>query len=111
MRNGVYAMIAMLLSGITPPVYADDGPPSGVSGLGIATTAAFAHVENFAPKTIGACVWMHHGPIPWITVTPELDEYLPDLVLTVYNEAGDDPFDEAKYLCSMMKRKPLGRHR
>ena len=42
---------------------------------------------------IGACVWEQwtwHGPS--ISATLELDEYLPDLAVSVYNEEGDDPW-------------------
>lgn len=47
-------------------------------------------------KVIGICTWMHWGLFPVVLVKPELDEYKPDLVVTVYNQPGDDPWFEAR---------------
>lgn len=76
--------------------FANTAPPSHINTFQIAFATA-KHVFDYTHfKLIGTCVWLDtHGPfhIPYLAFTPELDEYLPDLVVTSFNEAGDDPWD------------------
>lgn len=43
-----------------------------------------------------ACIWL--SPFAGRNVTPLLDHYLPDLVVIVYRNAGDNPWEEARVL-------------
>jgi len=94
--NKAIALACLLL--LPLHVLANDGPapPSHITSLGIATKTA-SHFFNYSHfKIIGACFWWKmtwHGPSFYPTL--ELDEYLPDLVVTVYNGAGNDPWFEA----------------
>jgi integrating conjugative element protein (TIGR03756 family) len=50
---------------------------------------------NYQPP-IRACIWF--SPIAGKNVTPFLDHYLPDFVVVVYRNAGDDPWQEMRTL-------------
>ncbi len=93
-------IFSLLCAGMLSSVYADDSPPDTINGFEISEDVLTYTYENFVEKfrPIGVCVWLHHALIPYITTTPEVDEYLPDLVVSVYNELGDDPFEEANYM-------------
>jgi len=56
------------------------------------------HIFNYSHfKIIGTCVWLQCRVGHCATVvTPELDEYLPDLIVSVYRKKDGDPFWEAK---------------
>lgn len=49
-------------------------------------------------RIIGICEWLHYTPLPKTQTTLEVDEYKPDLIVTVYNQLGDDPWIEANTL-------------
>ena len=73
-------------------------PPGTISTLGIAWDSS-RHVFDYSHfGVIGTCVWLDHGAfgIPYLAFTLELDEYLPDMVVTSFNEEGDDPWDAAR---------------
>lgn len=77
--------------------FGDDSPPSSINSVKMATTIAKHYAEYMRWHPIGMCVWMHWSMFgPYYTYTLELDEYLPDLVVTVFNENGDDPWTETK---------------
>ena len=74
---------------------------SGVSSFNIATKTARSFLKYNRPPYItipvtGVCFWLHEKPIPHMSSTLELSQYLPDLVVTVYPAVGDDPWIEAK---------------
>ncbi len=87
----------LLISAFTTNM-ATTKPPGTISTLGIAWDSA-RHVFDYSHfSVIGTCVWLDHGAfgIPYLAFTLELDEYLPDMVVTSFNEKGDDPWDAAR---------------
>lgn len=79
-------------------ISADTNPPGTINTLDIALTSS-RHVFDYSQfNVIGACVWLDHGDfgVPYLAFTLELDEYLPDMVVTSFNEDGDDPWDAAR---------------
>ena len=78
-------------------VFCNDAPPSEMSTFSMAMAIAPHYMDYMHLKMIGVCAWVHMTPIgPSTSIKPEWDEYLPDLIVTVYNENGDDPWDIAK---------------
>ena len=47
-------------------------------------------------KVIGICFWRSPTGIPF--TTPKVSHYIPDLVVTVYNQVGDDPWTEVNVI-------------
>lgn len=69
----------------------------GVSGLILKHFLQYSHY-----KIIGACSWLKsQGGAPYPYTTLELDEYLPDLVVSVFDKETPDPLWEAGILDSM----------
>lgn len=71
----------------------------GITGQGSVTTAdimlsSLTHfIQTSQPKLIGVCFWWRCQLSGCgIYSTPELDEYLPDLVVSVYNSTGTNPW-------------------
>lgn len=84
-------------------VLANDGPPppTTITSLGIAEKIAAHYIDYVHFKIIGTCTWLHctSGQCKTST-TLELDEYLPDLIVTSYNGNGNNPWLEAQALDS-----------
>lgn len=65
------------------------------------TTATLAlrvlkHVStNSHIRIIGACLWMSTDVLPKVFPAPAIEQYLPDLVVTVSNNPGENPWVEA----------------
>ncbi len=96
----ISALIGLLLlpglglaDGAAPPHRMNSG------GLILAQAKDYFHYSHY--KVIGMCSWVHWDPWPNVNMTPELDEYRPDLVVTVYNHEGDDPWDYSNTLDPM----------
>ena len=77
-----------------------------VNSATIAAAAGLHAVEYMQTKVIGVCGWLLCvGPICKVDVTNELDQYLPDLVVTVHSKPDNNPWlelqattDKASYL-------------
>lgn len=73
----------------------------GKSAAATVTSAQIAYAEMEQAltlthyKPIGICVWLKPDPRPHIVTTIEIEEYKPDLVVTVFNKVGDDAWIEA----------------
>lgn len=80
-------------------VFANDGPspPSSITSATIIADSLVHLFDDSHFKVIGACLFLQcHFPIGcWLNPTLELDEYLPDLVVTSYTGHGNDPWIEA----------------
>ncbi len=74
---------------------ANTAPPGNIYFPEIAVDVA-SHMFDYSQfELIGACVWLSWSWTgPNVETTPELDEYIPDLAVSVYNETGDDPWWE-----------------
>lgn len=79
-------------------VIANDGPepPDTITSIGISEKVAEHYLDYSHFEIIGACVWLKCSWYGCSTRTKlELDEYIPDLVVTAYNGEGNDPWVEA----------------
>jgi integrating conjugative element protein (TIGR03756 family) len=54
--------------------------------------------KNSHPKVIGTCFWQEGTLPPKITPGPALSQFIPDLVVTVSNNPGENPWIEANQL-------------
>lgn len=71
-------------------------PPSTTTGLNIVTDAANDYMTYANVNIIGICLWESWSWFgPSFEVTLEMDEYQPDLVVSVFDQPGDDPWAEA----------------
>ena len=78
---------------------ADTSPPSTITTPEIFLKVASHYLTYSQFKIIGECQWLDTSSgIPVTHTTLELDEYLPDLIVTVFNAPGDDPWVEAATL-------------
>jgi integrating conjugative element protein (TIGR03756 family) len=75
--------------------FASTAPPSKINSAEIIMDSAMGVFTYSHFEVIGACTWLDEDAlgIPYINVTLELDEYLPDLLIAVFNEKDDDPWD------------------
>ena len=82
-------MLTMILSSL----WADDAPPDSVNTIKIAI-AGEKHFRKYSNwHIIGFCTWIqHHWYGPTVSTTTEISEYIPDLVVTVYNDYSDNPW-------------------
>lgn len=97
----------LLLFSVLTSAMASTKPPGTISTLGIALDGS-RHVFDYSHfGVIGTCVWLDHGPydIPYLAFTLELDEFLPDMVVTSFNEAADDPWDIARIFLDKVSYK------
>lgn len=78
---------------------ADTAPPTLITTPEIVAKVAAHYGEYTHYTVIGECQWqsISHG-VPMTYTTQELDEYLPDLIVTVFNQSGDNPWWEAATL-------------
>ena len=77
---------------------ASTSPPSRLDTLSL-LQREITHYRNYSHwQLIGVCTWIEWHPWPSLSMTPEIDEYEPDLVITVFNQTGDDPWDYANTL-------------
>ena len=83
-----------------------DAPPSSTNSAKIAYYIGKDYFDYLHYRPIGACVWLHWAWIfPYITVTPEVKHYAPDMIVTVYDEPGDDPWYEARKTFDVLSNK------
>jgi integrating conjugative element protein (TIGR03756 family) len=89
----------IILSCVARLVVADTAPPTMITTPEIIEKIAAHYGEYTHYKVIGECQWesISNG-VPMTYTTQELDEYLPDLIVTVFNQSGDNPWLEAATL-------------
>ena len=68
-------------------------PPHPINSLILAARVLEKTIHNTHYRVIGACAWSKKFP-PSIDTGPAIDQYLPDLVVTVSNRPGDNPWQE-----------------
>ena len=70
-------------------------PPHPISTFGIATRVISKTLTNSHYKIIGNCTWaVGHYP-PTLVETPAIEQFLPDLIVTVANSPDTNPWIEA----------------
>lgn len=88
--------VAFSLSGAS---FADTAPPSYITTPEILLDVSSHYLEHTHFAVIGACVWLKCDVYGcFADTTLELDEYLPDLIVSSYNQSGDNPWYEASVL-------------
>lgn len=71
-------------------------PPKPITTAGIAVRVLEKAPKNLHYKIIGNCVWMTKTMPPKPMDTPAVEQFLPDLVVTVSNRPYENPWIEAR---------------
>lgn len=96
-----FIFILVFILNFINPAFANDGPqpPHTINSLDIAQAVMPHMLQYMHFKLIGICAWWKcHGIYCSIHITPELDEYLPDLIVSSYTGQGNDPYWEASQM-------------
>ncbi len=73
-------------------------PPDPINTLQMSVRVISKMIGNSHYKVIGACTWLDGKFIPQPVVTPAIEQYLPDLIVTVSNKPDENPWREARLL-------------
>lgn len=73
-------------------------PPHPISSIGIATKVLNKLFTNSHYKVIGNCTWAVGKLPPKLVPVPSVEQFLPDLIVTVANRPETNPWIEAKAL-------------
>lgn len=73
-------------------------PPHPINTLTIATRVISKTLTNSHYKIIGSCTWAVGGLPPKLVTTLSIEQYLPDLIITVANAPETNPWIEAASL-------------
>jgi integrating conjugative element protein (TIGR03756 family) len=73
-------------------------PPNPISSFGIATKVISKIFTNSHYKVIGSCTWAVGKLPPKLVPVPAVEQFLPDLIVTVANRPETNPWIEAKAL-------------
>ncbi len=68
-------------------------PPHPINTLALTARVLEKTFHNTRYRIIGACLWAKKFP-PSFETGPSIEQYLPDLVVTVSNQAGANPWQE-----------------
>lgn len=90
--NSFFAFSVAMMTGSTIA----EPPPSTITSVNIVTDAMNNYTQYANVSIIGICMWMSWSwDGPQVETTLEMDEYQPDLIVTVFDQPGDDPWFEA----------------
>lgn len=73
-------------------------PPKPITSAGIATRVLQKMAKNSHIKVIGGCMWLKGGTPPKPFPGPAISQFLPDFVVTVSSNPGQNPWVEANAL-------------
>lgn len=73
-------------------------PPHPVNSFMIANRILKKLISNSHYKIIGSCTWAEGQFPPQLAITPAVEQFLPDLVITVANKPEENPWLEARVL-------------
>ncbi len=73
-------------------------PPKTMTTAGIALHVLEKTFRNSHYKVIGSCTWKTRGFPPKVMITPAIEQFLPDFVVTVSNRPHENPWLEANAL-------------
>lgn len=88
-------MISLSLS--TTSWAEDVKPPHPINTATLTARVLKKTIHNTHYRIIGACLWIKKSP-PGIETGPAIEQYLPDLIITVSNQPGANPWHEAGIL-------------
>jgi len=97
MRINYFAVATLFFSSI---LYAEESikPPNPISSFGIATKVIGKVFSNSHYKVIGSCTWAVGKLPPKLVPVPAVEQFIPDLIVTVANRPETNPWIEAKAL-------------
>ena len=70
-------------------------PPHPINTLQMSMRVIGKMCSNSHYKIIGECTWLEGKPFPKPVVTPSIEQFLPDLIVTVSNKPEENPWFEA----------------
>lgn len=70
-------------------------PPNRLSSLTLGARVVKKTFQNSHYRIIGSCTWLKHGKVKPVAA---VEQYVPDLVITVSNNPGENPWLEANDL-------------
>lgn len=98
MRINYLALVALSLG--TTTLFAQESiePPNPISSFGIATKVISKIFKNSRYKVIGSCTWAVGKFPPKLVPVPAVEQFIPDLIVTVANRPETNPWIEANAL-------------
>ncbi|MGQ3892033.1 TIGR03756 family integrating conjugative element protein [Legionella sp. CNM-4043-24] len=92
------SLVSLLL--LTSTTYAAESlnPPNPISSFGIATRVIEKTFRNSHYKIIGSCTWAVGKFPPELVPVPAVEQFIPDLIVTVSNRPDTNPWIEASSL-------------
>lgn len=73
-------------------------PPHPINTFSMAGKILSKLFTNSHYRLIGSCAWLHGDWFPKISITASVEQFLPDLIVTVSNKPEENPWLEARYL-------------
>ncbi len=98
MKINPLAFILLFCGSATLSAQESINPPNPISSFGIATKVISQIFNNSHYKVIGSCTWAVGGFPPKLVPVPAVEQFLPDLIITVANRPETNPWIEAKAL-------------
>ena len=78
--------------------YESTKPPHPVNSLTIAYRVSTKIFRNSHYKIIGSCAWQHGHFPPKVAFTAAIEQFMPDLIITVSLKPEENPWIEARVL-------------
>jgi integrating conjugative element protein (TIGR03756 family) len=98
MRISHSTLLALLLGSSVLHSQESIKPPNPISTFGIATKVLSKLFSNSHYRIIGSCTWAVGSFPPKLVAVPAVEQFLPDLIVTVANHPETNPWIEAKAL-------------
>lgn len=99
--EATYRLIAvfLLLSTLCISVQAEEStsPPHPLSTFGLAKRLLVKLLHNSHYRIIGSCTWLTKRFPPKMMATPAIEQFLPDLIVTVSKKPEENPWLEARW--------------
>ncbi len=98
-RGPVLRVVTLMLGILISSVSLGDEvhSPSSTNSAKIAASV-FKKIKNSHYKAVGGCVFVTGGMFPHVHGTVEIEQFLPDLVVVIYNTKDSNPYKEEKLL-------------
>lgn len=98
MRINLAGFLVLFIGSTALHAYESIQPPNPISSFTIATRVLSKLFTNSHYKVIGSCTWASGNIPPKLIPVPAVEQYLPDLIVTVANRPETNPWIEAKTL-------------